>query len=544
MKCQIKSVINFMSEVNLEKIIELQKALNTLNSHNIEHAKEVILNSPYTSDIHGLRQIAHEFCYVVQKYPIDVRLLAALLRDIDQAGEKYSKLKNFLAEEIINPAKEINNHSKAGPFRLLRYCYLNGLYNDTNIFDFVQRFPNSRKLNFFLLFCFLEPEIQHKSPELFERLKQQIESLKISDKYIQNAITNFNEFPLVDVIEYGCEKNSVNYKIKFEDSSDIADNEPVPYNPFESITRKFSNAKEYREFLKNPHQIPEKLTKAVFLEAALTNDVELVSKCLAAGINIDAADSRGQTALISAASLGHCLMVDYLLSAGAKVNKKGSWGETCLHAAAKCGAFATVETLLSHGSDIYCEDESRWTPFFDAIDAGALPVAVILATKGTDLNRCAREGQTPLHVAASNDDVSIAEFLVTNGAKVDAMDDSKKTPLMVAASRGNTQVIAFLVASGAAPDTKDISGRTALHHAAAASDVAVVEALLNSGAYPNTTDTLGRTPLMVAAGVNCLACVECLVFKGADIYAVDEAGKTALEYTTNDEVKEYLGSLV
>ncbi|EAX91900.1 ankyrin repeat protein, putative [Trichomonas vaginalis G3] len=533
-----------MSEVNLAKIIEIQKVLYELNSSNIEHVKEVIINSPYIADQHGMREITHEFCYVVQKYPIDVRLLAALLKEIDQADEKFGKLKVFLAEEIINPAREINNTSKAGPFRLLRYCYLNGLYNDTNIFDYIQRFPNSRKLNFFLLFCFLEPEIQYKSPELFGRLKQQIESLKISDKYIQNAITNFNQLPLLDLIEFGCEKNSVNYQIRYENSNDVPDDAPVPYNPFESIIRKFSNAKEYREFLQNPHKQPEKLTKAEFLEAALTNDIELVSKCIQSGIHVDAADGRGQTALINAASQGHCFMVDYLLSCGAKVNKKGSWGETCLHTAAKCGSFTTVETLLSHGSDIYCEDESRWTPFFDAIDAGALPVAVILATKGTDLNRCAREGQTPLHVAAMNDYIAIAEFLVTNGAKVDSMDDQKRTPLMVAASRGNIQIIQFLVASGAVPDTKDLNGRTALHHAANASDVSVVEALLNLGAHPNSSDSFGRTPLMVAAAANCLACVECLVFKGADVFAVDTAGKTALEYTTNEEIKEYLGSLV
>ena len=538
---------------NSSAILEFQSNFRLLSSENVEEIKEKILKSPLSKDEQGLRELAHEFVFLLSVTNIDTKNVANLLVLLNsQESENLQKLKVFVADEIINPSKDANNNGKAYAFRLLRQCYHSGLYNDTNIFEYVQRFPKTRKINCFLLFCFLAQEIQQKSPELFSRLKTTIESLKIADKTIQKYIDNFDSLPLIEFVEYGCEKNSPAYEIMYGDKSKVADETVLPYLPFASFSsQRIKTAKDLKEFLvpekDKSREIPKdkKLTKDDFLESAKNDDVQTLLACIETGkFNIDSADATGMTALHYAASFGHIQIVKILVEKGARINKKNDWGETCLHYAAKYGSLCTVEFLVTKGGDIFAEDQSRWTPFIDSVDSGSLNVTVFLATKGSDMNRRSRDGKAPLHIAAINGDLPICEFLVLNGAAIDSKDDSQKTPLHFAASEGHLNICQFLCNNSADQDIRDLTGRAALHYAALFGHVDVIECLIDHGSNPNCVDNSGTTPLMLAASGGYLACVECLVFKGADINMVDSAKKTALDLATASQIRDYLGSLV
>lgn len=531
------------------EIVKFQNSLRSLNHGNVEAVKQSIVDSVFTKSEHGIREIAHEIVFIPSVTNIDVNAVASLLVSLNKIDccEFLKKLKTYVAEEIINPSKEANNKEKSFAFNLLRKCYIAGLYNDTNIFEYVQRFPKSRKLNFFLLFSFMAPEIQRKSPELFTRLKRVVESIHVSDKTVQNYINNFDTLPLLDLIEYGCEKNSDVYKVVYGDASSVADDTVLPntpFAPFSSLHIKTAGA--LKAFLQGKQEVKEeKLTKSDMFDAALNDDVNTLIKCIDEyKINVNAVNPTGMTALHCAASLGHELCVRILVERGARINKKNDWGETCLHYAAKYGSFCTVEYLVTKGGDIFAEDSSRWTPFIDSVDSGSLPISIFLATKGSDMNRRARDGKAPLHIAASNDYLPLCEFLVMNGAAIDSKDDTQKTALHIAASEGNLNICEFLCVNSAEIDSRDLSGRTPLHYAAFYGHVDVVESLIDHGANPDSVDTCGSTPIMLAAAGGFLACVECLVYKKADIFIVDNAGKTALELAQVPEIRDYLGSLV
>jgi glutaminase len=64
--------------------------------------------------------------------------------------------------------------------------------------------------------------------------------------------------------------------------------------------------------------------------AASTGDMYEVQQLTARGVDINAADYDGRTALHLAASEGHHRVVDFLLSKGANVNAKDRWGNTPL----------------------------------------------------------------------------------------------------------------------------------------------------------------------------------------------------------------------
>src|SRR5204862_2027096 len=64
-----------------------------------------------------------------------------------------------------------------------------------------------------------------------------------------------------------------------------------------------------------------------------TDAIETIKLCLLAGIDINAADSRGQTALHGAAFQGFDQVVQFLAEHGAKLDAKDRQGKTPLDAA-------------------------------------------------------------------------------------------------------------------------------------------------------------------------------------------------------------------
>jgi ankyrin repeat protein len=61
--------------------------------------------------------------------------------------------------------------------------------------------------------------------------------------------------------------------------------------------------------------------------------IDTLKLCLGAGIDVNAADSRGETALFGAAREGYTEVVKFLAQSGAKVDVKNSRGFTALDAA-------------------------------------------------------------------------------------------------------------------------------------------------------------------------------------------------------------------
>jgi hypothetical protein len=127
------------------------------------------------------------------------------------------------------------------------------------------------------------------------------------------------------------------------------------------------------------------------VQAAARGDLDLVSRALSSGIHIDATDTKGMTALQSAAAKGHAAAVRALLGAGADVDLqfKAAWSALAFaaeHANNHAGprGLDTVTTLLDAGANPMLEDLNGYnaqlradagTPHHGAIEARVRQIA-------------------------------------------------------------------------------------------------------------------------------------------------------------------------
>lgn len=131
----------------------------------------------------------------------------------------------------------------------------------------------------------------------------------------------------------------------------------------------------------------------LFADAA-ANMGDEVTIAIAHGLDVDAVDSGGNTALLLAAKFGAVSALRALLHAGATVDTANARGATPLYCAAKYGQDECLSTLLKAGaskeSSIY---SSRLTPYLVAVKYGRTKCASLLAEAGSDITVCDARGR-------------------------------------------------------------------------------------------------------------------------------------------------------
>ncbi len=96
------------------------------------------------------------------------------------------------------------------------------------------------------------------------------------------------------------------------------------------------------------------LEKANFLKAAERGNTDIVRYLLDAGVEVNAVDYAGKTALILASDRGHIDTVRFLIEAGADININHSG--TALTAAADGGHLEIVQMLIQSGANVNLKD--------------------------------------------------------------------------------------------------------------------------------------------------------------------------------------------
>lgn len=150
-------------------------------------------------------------------------------------------------------------------------------------------------------------------------------------------------------------------------------------------------------------------------DAAQAGDKAKIEKLLKKGVDVNARDKNGETALYEAATNGYTEIVELLVSKGADVNAKDNDGITALHLSA-------------------WNDNSEM-------------VAVLIA-KGADVNRKQNDGNTPLHNAASNNSKNAIKLLLLNGADINAKNNEGQTPAMLTDDTETKQMLSNATTDG------------------------------------------------------------------------------------------------
>jgi ankyrin repeat protein len=160
--------------------------------------------------------------------------------------------------------------------------------------------------------------------------------------------------------------------------------------------------------------------EAPVAEAAMAGDKTAVRALLKQGIDVNAAQGDGMTALHWAARRGDVELAQMLLYAGANVRATTRLGAyTPLIMAAQVGSAALIDTLLKAGADAKAATTNGTTPLMLAAASGNADAVTLLLDNGADPNaKESARGETALMFAANFNRVDTMKTLIGKGAEI------------------------------------------------------------------------------------------------------------------------------
>jgi ankyrin repeat protein len=239
------------------------------------------------------------------------------------------------------------------------------------------------------------------------------------------------------------------------------------------------------------------------------------------GIDVNAAQGDGTTALHWAAYQLDAGLVGELLSHGAKADTQNRYGASPLSEAVKGANADIVEMLLAAGANVEAPNADGETALMLAAKTGSAEVAKRLIDAGADVNALeAWRDQTPLMWAAEAASPEMVDLLIAHGADVRVRAAANDwgsqitsepraqyrptgglTPLLYAARSGCVDCVRSILAAGEAVDRPTPDGVTALMLAIDNYEFDTAKALLTAGAN-RLVRLVGRTALYLAVDMN------------------------------------------
>ncbi len=322
--------------------------------------------------------------------------------------------------------------------------------------------------------------------------------------------------------------------------------------------------------------------RAPLSHAVAAGFVQLAEVLLDRGVDPNAVDRHGRTALFDALSLPPTAalpMIRLLLRSGADPERAANNGETSLGlslthsiqelrnwlnwpgwklpgrrlrdndlvAAAASGDHHAVNKLLALGLPPDATDDRGATALIRAAGNGHHRLVATLIEYGADAALSADTGATALSAAISARQGRVVERLSEHGVAIDQRLPGGITALMIAAGLGYAELVGQLLSHGADANACDEQGTSILHAAAyfafhaddAQSGVRTLRCLLDAGARIDTVDQNGRTALMRLLGADArpqtepdqerlTGLLEAVLDYGPDLRVQDKHGATAL----------------
>jgi uncharacterized protein len=270
-------------------------------------------------------------------------------------------------------------------------------------------------------------------------------------------------------------------------------------------------------------------------DAAMQGDRTAVRTLLKQGLDVNAAQGDGMTALHWAARQGDAETARMLIYAGANVRAATRLGAyTPLFMASQLGHATVIDTLLKAGADPKGTTSNGTTPLMAASASGKADAVKLLIDRGADVN--AKEnarGQSALMFAAASNRVDAMKVLIAAGADV-----ALTTKVVDLKTQTNPEEEAFFQAQrgqrqggrGAAPAAgargsaepaqagAQAAGRGAADVAGATRQFRFAELVTTQG---------GLTPVLFAARHGYLDAVKLLLESGAKVNQVSSGDGTS-----------------
>ena len=252
-------------------------------------------------------------------------------------------------------------------------------------------------------------------------------------------------------------------------------------------------------------------------------------------------DSIGRTALHTAATDNHPLIVEFLLSRPLHllhIDERDDFGRTALMLAAQNGHSQIVACLLEKGACCRVQDQLQQTALMFAAETGHLQaVRCLLRSDTIHADLSDRFGRTALMLAARKGKLDIMHALVVCGATHTSTDAYGRTVLQYAIDGDFFECLQWLVEHGVDPERKDACGRTALMSAVKDGRLEMVKWMAQKNeASLFSRDLGGRTSFLLAAKYGHLDVIRWIAGRdGLDPSVTDSEGRTALMLAVSSE---------
>ena len=264
--------------------------------------------------------------------------------------------------------------------------------------------------------------------------------------------------------------------------------------------------------------------------AAYHDDAEMVGLLVRAGANVNAVNRYGASALAEACANGNATIVKLLLESGADANTRMKGGETVLMLAARSGNAETVKALLAHGAALDRRERLGQTALMWAAAEGHAEVVRTLIKAGADVNARLNSGFTPFFLSVREGRLDAMQAFLKAGVDVNAMMQPAAgwkyrggapamSPLQIAVLNGHFELAIALVDAGADPN--DVrTGFSALH-------------LIPGVRKPDSNDINDGAPPMGAGRLSSADFVREIVKRGADVNSRLPIGTRGLPGTSS-----------
>jgi len=147
---------------------------------------------------------------------------------------------------------------------------------------------------------------------------------------------------------------------------------------------------------------------------------------------------------LEAARQGNSTAVGLFIDAGINVEARDGAGQTALMTATLTNQLETVKVLLAKGADPDAKDKYGGTALMTAAWKGNKEIALALLESGVELNAKATNGMTALMFAAWENHSEISRVLLEKGADPELKDKNGWTAAMRADFKGHTEVVNIL----------------------------------------------------------------------------------------------------
>jgi len=214
----------------------------------------------------------------------------------------------------------------------------------------------------------------------------------------------------------------------------------------------------------------------IALQIAVEKGDSEITSCLTK--NIDGEDLK--RVFLRASELGHENLVRLCLQKGVNINAVDAEGNTALHLAVQCNKVEIVEYLLEEGANVNIVNNAGYQPISEAISGGSSQIIKVLLDKNPEISNQTIDRFKRINGGSSGYDE--ANLLVLKSGIIPLNANERNRLFFKVVRSGQEKVMEFLLDSGVDVNLLDGNGRPAIYDAAFCCKQNLVKILINRGA--------------------------------------------------------------